>query len=246
MTNPQRLAGKTALVTGASRGIGKAIAAALVQAGARVIITGRTASDLQSAVAAIQTTAGSALGEVGDVAEEADVDRVFERIDAEFSQIDLIINNAGAFNGGPLDAFETDDWDRVIATNLRGPFLCTRAALSRMKKQQSGRIINIGSISAQRVRPNSAAYSTSKFGLWGLTQVTALEGREYGVTCCCLHPGNILTERREESSADEDAEPMISMESIAEMTVTIAAMPDDVAVLETIIMPRNQDYIGRG
>lgn len=243
MSNLQRLSGKSAIVTGASRGIGRAIAKAFANEGARVLITGRHAEVLQEAADSI---GGNIFFEAGDVACEDDVNRLFERCDAEFSNIDYLVNNAGAFDGGPLDSLETQAWDRVINTNLRGPFLCTRGALSRMKRRQSGRIINIGSISAQRVRPESAAYSASKFGLWGLTQVTALEGREYGVTCCCIHPGNIEVERRAASTDQVDQEPMISMESIAEMAVTIAAMPADVSVLETIVLPRDQLYVGRG
>lgn len=243
MPAANRLAGKTAIVTGASQGIGRAIAEAFAKEGASVLITGRRAEVLQ---AAAESIGENVYYEAGDVASEDDVARLFQRCDADFSQLDLLVNNAGAFDGGPLDALETQAWDRVISTNLRGPFLCTRAALARMKPRKSGRIINIGSISAQRVRPHSAAYSASKFGLWGLTQVTSLEGREYGVTCCCIHPGNIEVERRAASTDTVDEEPMIGMDSIAEMAVTIAAMPDDVAVLETIVLPRDQLYIGRG
>ena len=85
-------------------------------------------------------------------------------------------------------------WDKVIATNLKGPFLCTRSAMRIMKSQGCGRILNIGSISAQRPRFNSPAYASSKFGLVGLTTVTALEGREFGISACCLHPGNVQVE----------------------------------------------------
>src|SRR5262249_56444740 len=113
------------------------------------------------------------------------------------------VNNAGAFDGGPLDEISVEAWDRVLRVNLRAPFLCTREALRIMKRQGGGRIINIGSISAQRVRPDSAAYSASKHGLWGLTQVTALEGRPHNISCGCLHPGNVLVERRPQSGKKE-------------------------------------------
>jgi NAD(P)-dependent dehydrogenase (short-subunit alcohol dehydrogenase family) len=114
-----------------------------------------------------------------------------------------------------------------------------------MKPQGRGRIINNGSISAQRVRPHSAPYSASKAGLWGLTQVTALEGRDHGITCCCLHPGNIQVERRA-TERPEDAEPMMSVEEIAEVAVLMATLPPHVAMLEAIVLPREQRYIGRG
>jgi NAD(P)-dependent dehydrogenase (short-subunit alcohol dehydrogenase family) len=182
----------------------------------------------------------------GDIADASHVDAMFQLLQNRFGRLDTLVNNAGAFDGGALDTFSLEAWDRVIATNLRGPFLCTRAALQVMKQQKLGRIINIGSISAQRVRPQSAAYSTSKHGLWGLTQVTALEGREYGVTCCCLHPGNIAVERRQSSSKVEDEEPMMSVADLAEVALLMATLPPHVAMLEAIVLPRDQLYVGRG
>jgi len=115
-----------------------------------------------------------------------------------------------------------------------------------MKPQKSGRIINIGSIAAQRVRPNSAPYATSKHGLWGLTQATALEGREYGVTCCALHPGNVEVERRQGSNKKEDDEPMIAPGDIAEVALLMATLPPHVEMLEAIVLPHRQMYVGRG
>ena len=103
-----------------------------------------------------------------------------------------------------------------------------------------------GSISAQRVRPRAAPYGASKHGLWGLTQVTALEGREYGVTCGCLHPGNVEVRRRSSSSRREDAEPMMSVETIARAAILMATLPPDVNMLEAIVLPMGQLYVGRG
>ncbi|MBI3463356.1 MAG: SDR family NAD(P)-dependent oxidoreductase [Planctomycetes bacterium] len=154
-----------------------------------------------------------------------------------------------SLGGGAIDGLSTEAWDKVIAVNLRAPFLCTRAAFRIMKKQGGGRIINIGSISAQRVRPHSAPYSASKHGIWGLTQVTALEGREHGITCCCLHPGNVLIERREEGRAqgrEQDLEPMMTVDEIAEVAVLMATLPPHVEMLEAIVLPREQLYLGRG
>jgi NAD(P)-dependent dehydrogenase (short-subunit alcohol dehydrogenase family) len=118
-----------------------------------------------------------------------------------------------------------------------------------MKGQGGGRIINIGSISAQRVRPGSAPYSASKHGIWGLTQVTALEGRPHNITCCCLHPGNVLVERREEGQREgreQDIEPMMTVDEIADVAVLMATLPPHVAMLEAIVLPRDQLYVGRG
>jgi NAD(P)-dependent dehydrogenase (short-subunit alcohol dehydrogenase family) len=241
-----KLRGKVALITGASRGIGLAIARALAANGAAIAITARTAATLEEARADLARGGADTLSHAADVSAEGDVERLFAAVLERFGRLDLLVNNAGAFDGGPLDELSLQAWDRVIATNLRAPFLCTRAAIRIMKPQGGGRIINIGSISAQRVRPNSAPYSTSKHGLWGLTQVTALEGREFGITCGCLHPGNTLVERRQESGLVEDDEPMIATESIAEVALLMATLPKDVAMLEAIVLPHQQEYVGRG
>lgn len=241
-----KLSGKVGLVTGAGRGIGRGIATALASEGCDLLLTGRQLEPLQSAVAELQLFGIRALARTGDVAHAPDVDGWFDTIRREFGRLDLLVNNAGAFDGGPLEDFPLDAWDRVIATNLRGPFLCTRAAMALMKPQAAGRIINIGSISAQRVRPHSAAYSASKHGLWGLTQVTALEGRDHGITCCCLHPGNILVQRRQASDKAEDDEPMLSVAEIAEVALLMATLPPHVEMLEAIVLPHQQAYVGRG
>jgi NAD(P)-dependent dehydrogenase (short-subunit alcohol dehydrogenase family) len=115
-----------------------------------------------------------------------------------------------------------------------------------MKPRKSGRIINIGSIAAQRVRPNSAPYATSKHGLWGLTQATALEGREYGVTCGAIHPGNVAVERRQASGRTEDEEPMMTPDDIARVALLMATLPPHVEMLEAIVLPNRQMYVGRG
>lgn len=241
-----KLSGRVALVTGASAGIGRGIATLFAREGATLVVTARDGARLEQAATAWRESGTEVLACVGDVADEQHVADVARQLMARFGRLDLLVNNAGAFDGGPLDELSVEAWDRVIATNLRGPFLWTRAALRIMKPQRCGRIINIGSISAQRVRPQSGPYSTSKHGLWGLTQVTALEGREYGVTCGCLHPGNIRVERRATSGKLEDDEPMIAVESLAEVALTMATLPPDVEMLEAIVLPRNQLYVGRG
>lgn len=240
-----KLTGKSAVVTGANRGIGKAIARGLAKEGCRLLLAARDEESLRQTAA--ELTAEGALVEAvpTDVTCEDQVQRLFSVADEQFGRLDLLVNNAGAFDGGPLDELTLEAWDKVMAVNLRGPFLCTREAMRRMKPQKQGRIINIGSISAQRVRPGSAPYAASKHGLWGLTQVTALEGRDHGITCCCLHPGNVAVERRE-TDRPEDAEPMMAPADIAEVAVLMATLPAHVEMLEAIVLPREQLYVGRG
>lgn len=240
-----KLAGKVALVTGAGRGIGRGIARGLAREGASLVLAARSEGELTITADEVQTIGVEALVVPADVTDEAQVESLFARLHEKFGRLDLLVNNAGAFDGGPLDELSTEAWDKVIAVNLRAPFLCTRAAMQRMKPQGGGRIINIGSISAQRVRPGSAPYSASKHGLWGLTQVTALEGREHGITCCCLHPGNIQVERRLTDRV-EDAEPMMTVDEISEVAVLMATLPPHVEMLEAIVLPSQQLYVGRG
>jgi len=241
-----RLNGKVALVTGASRGIGRGIAAGLASEGAKLVLAARDAKALKETEAKVVAQGSEALVVPTDVTSEEEITRLFTKTMQRFSRLDILVNSAGAFDGGPIDQLTTEAWDRVIAVNLRAPFLCTRAAFRIMKKQRGGRIINIGSIAGQRVRPNSAPYSSSKFGITGLTHVTALEGREYGITCGCLHPGNTLSERRADTSKTQNTEPMMTVEEIAQAAVYMACQPPHINVLELIQLPRDQLYIGRG
>lgn len=241
-----KLTGQVAIITGAGRGIGRGIAKGLAAEGCAVVLTSRTAAELNETAAQCEAHGVKFLVHPTDITSEPNVEELFREALARFGRLDLLVNNAGAFDGGPLDELSVEAWDKVLAVNLRAPFLCTRAAMKIMKRERRGRIINIGSISAQRVRPHSAAYSASKFGLCGLSQVTALEGREYGITCCTLHPGNTLVERRTESGKTEDEEPMISVESMAEVAVLMATLPPEAAMLEAIVLPGKQLYVGRG
>ncbi|MEX0612681.1 MAG: SDR family oxidoreductase [Pirellulales bacterium] len=240
-----KLDGKVAIVTGAGRGIGRGIARGLAREGAALVLAARSRDQLDAAADEVTGLGAPVLAVPADVTDERQVESLFARAVERFDGLDLLVNNAGAFDGGPIDQLSTETWDKVLAVNLRAPFLCTRAALRIMKPRRSGRIINIGSISAQRVRPESAAYCASKHGLWGLTQSTALEGREHGITCCCLHPGNIQVERRL-TERSEDAEPMMSIDEIAQVALLMATLPDHVAMLQAIVLPRDQLYIGRG
>ena len=240
-----KLTGRVAIVTGAGRGLGRAIARGLAQQGAAVVLTARSQDELAATADELAKCGASTFTLPGDITDERFVERLFAETVERYRRLDLLVNNAGAFDGGPLDELSVETWDKVIAVNLRAPFLCTRAALRVMKPQRTGRIINIGSISAQRVRPQSGPYSASKHGLWGLTQVTALEGREFGVTCCCLHPGNIHVERRH-TDKPEDAEPMMTPDEIAEVAVLMATLPPHVEMLEAIVLPHQQLYVGRG
>ena len=181
-----------------------------------------------------------------DVTDESQVVALFERTMDEFGRVDILVNNSGAFDGGPIEELSLETWQRVVDVNLTGVFLCTREAMKIMKPQGGGRIINIGSISAQMPRMNSAPYSSTKHALVGLTKSTALEGRDHGIVASILHPGNVLTEMRAQVDRPMDMEPMMSTDDIAAAALTMAALPMNVNMLESIVLPVEQKYLGRG
>ncbi|MEW6211051.1 MAG: SDR family oxidoreductase [Acidobacteriota bacterium] len=240
-----KLDGRIALITGASRGIGRGIAEGFAAEGASVILTARSQDQLIQLARSLEEQGTDVLALAADVTDEQQVKEVFQKAIERFRRLDILVNNAGIFDGGPVDELSLETWDRVMAVNLRGPFLCTREAFRIMKHQGGGRIINIGSISAQRVRPQSAPYSTSKHGLWGLTQVTALEGRQFGITCSCIHPGNTDVETLADVRR-QLKEPVMAVADLVPAIVAMAALPKDVNMLESIVLPVDQLYIGRG
>ncbi len=240
------LTGKIAIVTGASRGIGFGIAQALLDSGCSVAICARGTQKVEEAAAKLSGGRGRVLAVSADVSSETDVDRMFHEVSETFGRLDLLVNNAGAFDGGPVEGLSLEAWNNVISSCLTGTFLCTRAAFRMMKPQGRGRILNIGSISAQRPRENSSAYTAAKFGVQGFTHATALEGRQHGIVVSCLHPGNVLVERRQASGVKADDEPMMPVSSIVSAAMAMLTMPDDVNFLEAIVMPSQQLYVGRG
>ncbi len=241
-----KLAGKVAVITGANQGIGKGIARACAAEGARLALCARNAAKLEQAARELVAEGADVLAQPADVTDERAVDGFFEAVVRRFGRVDILVNNAGAFDSGRIDELTLAAWNNVIGACLTGAFLCSRRAFALMKAQGGGRILNIGSISAQRPREHSPAYAAAKFGVWGLTQATALDGRPFGIVACCLHPGNVLVERRQDSGEKSDDEPMMSVETIAEAALAMLTLPPHVNMLEAIVLPVGQLYLGRG
>jgi NAD(P)-dependent dehydrogenase (short-subunit alcohol dehydrogenase family) len=241
-----QLDNQVTIITGAGTGIGKGIARAFAHEGAILVLASRNAQNLADTAAEMRALGATAVVVPTDVTDEAQVEALFAKTISEYGRVDILINNAGAFDGGPLEDLSLATWMHVLNVNLTGPFLCSRAAMKIMKAQGGGRIINIGSISAQMPRLNSVPYTTTKHGLVGLTKAAALEGREHGVVVSCLHPGNVLTERRAGAASSADQEPMMTVDELAMTAVTMAALPLHVNLLEAIVLPVTQKYVGRG
>jgi len=241
-----QLDGKVAIVTGSSRSIGKAIAIGLAKEGARLVVAARTPETLNATAEKIRESDSEALVVPTDVRVEEQIESLFEKTMEHYGRLDILVNNAGIFASSPFDELSTETWDDVIATNLRGAFLCSRAAFRIMKAQGGGRIINIGSVSASRVRPGNAPYSSAKFGMVGLTQTIALEGRDYNINCGILHPGVVIRDDMPEHIKKNKNIASMSSEEIAAAAVFMACQPPHVNVLELVQLPKDQPYLGRG
>lgn len=243
--------GKVALITGGGTGIGKGIARTFADAGARLFIAARNLERLQQSAEEIAAKSEQHVTPLPvDVTDESSVQEMFSQVMQQSGRIDVLVNNSGSIEGDPIEILSAEKWHRVMDTNVTGMFLCIREAFKIMRPQGGGRIINIGSIAAQRARHSSAAYTTSKHAVWGLTQSAAIEGRDCNIAVSALHPGNVLVERRMDrrsaSGRDEGPEPMMSVNDIGRTALLMATLPPDVNMLEAIVIPSQQLYLGRG
>ena len=245
-----KLKNKVAIVTGGATGIGKAITKKFLSEGGNVVIAARDLSRLEKVVKELSTNKADILSIKTDITKESEVEDLFSLVIDKYGRLDILVNNSGAFDGGVLEDITFEQWNRVMSVNVTGMFLCTRQAFPIMKNQGEGKIINIGSIAAQRARHNSVPYTTSKHAVWGLTQASALEGRDFGIAVSSIHPGNVAVERRSDGRSstgrDEGPEPLINPEEIGETALLMASLPKNSNMLEAIILPLSQDYLGRG
>jgi NAD(P)-dependent dehydrogenase (short-subunit alcohol dehydrogenase family) len=246
---------KTAVVTGAGTGIGKAVTLALLRDGYSVALASRRREPLEQAAAESADTARTLIAPT-DVSDPAAVQALFALVKERFGRLDLLFNNAGIFVPGvEIDALSVEQWRAVVDINLTGSFLCAREAFRMMKTQdpRGGRIINNGSISAHAPRPNSAAYTTTKHAITGLTKSIALDGRRYDIACSQIDIGNARTEMAApmakgvpQANGQIAAEPLMDLAHVASAVLYMASLPLDTNVQFMTIMATKMPFVGRG
>lgn len=235
------LAGKTALVTGASRGLGRAMALALARAGADVALNARAADSLKEAVAEVQRLGRRAVVVAGDVSEEPQAKEVVERAQKGLGRIDVLLNNAGVWEGSYLVRLNKEDWDKVVKVNLTGVYLMARAAGKVMLKQRSGKIINVASILGFKASPQSLAYAATKAGVIQMTKVMAVELGPAGITVNAIAPGFFdtdMTKRYHEEGSREALE-----QYTARIPLRRRGRPEDLDGLVVFLASRAADPI---
>ena len=247
---------KTALVTGAGTGVGKAVALAFLKDGYRVALAGRRREMLEQTVKEAGANGKNALVAPTDVGKPGEVAALFGSIKQKFGRLDVLFNNAGG--NAPGVAFEDlpfEKWQSVVDVNLTGMFLCAQAAFRMMKDQdpRGGRIINNGSISAHTPRPGSAPYTATKHGVTGLTKTISLDGRPYDIACGQVDIGNAvspMTERMaqgvKQANGTTAPEPRMDPAHVGDAVVFMSNLPLDVNVLTLTIMATKMPFVGRG
>ena len=248
---------RTALITGAGSGVGRAAALALGGGGFRLVLAGRNIQTLSETLKLLEAINGNcAISVAADVSVPEDVEILFAEAKRELGRLDVLFNNAGiAAPPVPMEDLPVEEWNKCIAVNLTGSFLCSRQAIRIMKEQapQGGRIINNGSVSAYSPRPNSAPYTSSKHAISGLTKSISLDCRKYGIACSQIDIGNADTNLAAkfktgvpQASGDVRTEPVFDVSRCGEAVAYIANLPLDVNIQFMTIMATNMPFVGRG
>jgi len=234
-SNPA-LAGQVAVITGAGRGIGAAIAATLARLGAHAVLCGRTREALEGTSAAIHSQGGQSTALECDVIDMRSVESVAARVERTFGRLDILVNNAGIGGGAvPLHELAPDVWERVMNTNLRGVYYCIRSFAPLMIRARSGHIINISSLAGKNALPNGAAYSASKWGLNGLTYSVAEELRAHNIRVSVICPGSVHTEFG--PHAGKSAEKMLQPGDVAHVVAMIVTQAPQSFASEVLLRP---------
>jgi NAD(P)-dependent dehydrogenase (short-subunit alcohol dehydrogenase family) len=247
---------RTAIVTGAGSGIGRAVGIALLKDGYAVALCGRRREPLEETANTAGSGSATRLVLPTDVTDDESVAKLFAAVGQEFGRLDVLFNNAGInVPGATIDELTVEQWRSVVDVNLTGAFLCAREAFRLMKAQtpRGGRIINNGSISAYVPRPYSAPYTATKHGITGLTKSISLDGRKYDIACSQIDIGNAGTEMTAkmargvpQASGEVAVEPLLDVDHVARAVVYMAGLPLDANVQFMTLMATKMPFIGRG
>lgn len=232
------LAGQVAIVTGAGRGIGRAVSLAIARTGAQVVLAARSTDQLARVEREIAAERGRALAIPTDVSREDDVLRLFARVRDELGRLDILVNNAGVGSFGPAVDFAAAELDRILSVNVRGTFLCSREALRLMQPRKGGSIVNIASVVGFRGYANQAAYTASKHAVMGLTKSLAVEAQPHGVRVSAVLPGGVDTELIGDARPDLDRSQLLQPEDVARTVMFLLTLPERAAIDEVYIRRR--------
>jgi NAD(P)-dependent dehydrogenase (short-subunit alcohol dehydrogenase family) len=235
------LAGKVAVVTGGGSGLGAAISRALVAEGVRVVVADIRESAARAVAAELAGDAGArAVAMTLDVGDAAAAGEFFAQVTDRCGGLDILVNNAGTDVTAPIDEISVEAFDRVLSTNLRGPFILTRAALPALRARHGGDVINIASTAARRAWPNAAAYHASKWGLVGLSHALHAELRGERIRVCALLAGGMRTPFLLDRFEGIDVETLQDPANVAQAVIAVLTMPPDTVIPEIMVLPRRE------
>jgi NAD(P)-dependent dehydrogenase (short-subunit alcohol dehydrogenase family) len=251
----KQLQDKVAIITGASNGIGRAVAETFAAEGAKTVLVARRAALLDEVAAGIKSRGGEALPAPTDVTQDDAVAALFAMVQKTFGRLDVLVNNAGIATHKSTEEITLAYWREALDINITAPFLCSREAIRLMKAQvpAGGRIINMGSISSKTPRPDSLPYTTTKFALQGMTHQLTMDGRKHNIVASIIHPGATLssfatrTGRTKAGAGERPEDYIMSADEVAKVAVLMASLPPEVNLYEATILPNHQrSFIGRG